>query len=121
MPRYNVKSRIIPCDICGKPMHARGIGAHKRQVHLFMKEVLTKVSDNNSRNVTKVTRKKNNDLFERQNPTSNDSEYVERLQCYNCKDWFLPEDTEPTFSNLPSEYMPTQCIKCYYKDKPFTG
>ena len=99
-------------------MHARGIGTHKRQVHPLMKDVLTKVSDNNSRNVTKVTGKKNNDLFERQNPTSNDSEYVGRFQCYTCKGWFLPEDTEPTFSNLPSEYMPTQCINCYYKDKP---
>ncbi len=55
LSRYKVKSRIVTCDICGKQMHARGIGTHKRQVHTGMKDIITKVSDKNFGEVTKVT------------------------------------------------------------------
>lgn len=55
MSRYKIKSRIVTCDICGKPMRARGIGTHKRQVHFGMKNTVTQVSDNNFVEVTKVT------------------------------------------------------------------
>lgn len=64
MSRYKIKSRIVTCDICGKPMHARGIGTHKRQVHIGMKDSVTKVSDNNFIEVTKVTSDIGIKLFE---------------------------------------------------------
>ncbi len=55
MSRYKVKSRIVTCDICGKLMHARGIGTHKRQIHIGMEDFVTKVRDNNFDEITKVT------------------------------------------------------------------
>ena len=55
MSRYKVKSRIVACNICGKPMYARGIGTHKRQVHFGIENFVTKVRDNNCGDSTKVT------------------------------------------------------------------
>ena len=70
MSRYKVKSEIIPCDICGKQMHARGIGTHKRQVHFMKENFVTKVSDNNNGGVTKVTSEIGIDLSEYEHPNS---------------------------------------------------
>ena len=55
MSRYKVKSRIVTCDICGKPMHARGIGTHKRQVHPGVEDIVTKVRGIDYIDITKVT------------------------------------------------------------------
>jgi len=114
------------CDICGWTGRPRGLGTHKRMKHgIVVKRVMTVISKQGEtvqRSIrpsayVPVMVKEQTIRIEAAKPIIPDSEYVGRVQCYKCKKWFLPEDTEPTHSNLDKRYTLTECLSCYWGNR----